>query len=46
MAIQMAVQMDPMDGINIHGDSSFALMLAGQSRGYDIWHYDVMSLTG
>ena len=45
MAIQMAVQMDPMDGINIHGDSSFALMLAGQSRGYDIWHYDVMSLT-
>jgi glutathione synthase len=41
----MAVQMDPMDGINIHGDSSFALMLACQSRGYDIWHYDVMSLT-
>jgi glutathione synthase len=45
MAIQMAVQMDPMDGINIQGDSSFALMLAGQSRGYDIWHYDVTSLT-
>ena len=45
MAIRMAVQMDPMDGINIHGDSSFALMLAAQSRGYDIWHYDVMSLT-
>lgn len=45
MAIRMAVQMDPMDGINIHGDSSFALMLAAQSRGYDIWHYDVTSLT-
>jgi glutathione synthase len=30
MAIRMAVQMDPLDGINIHGDSSFALMLAGQ----------------
>ena len=45
MAIKMAVQMDPMDGININGDSSFALMLAGQARGYHIWHYDVGSLT-
>ena len=45
MAIKMAVQMDPMDGVNIHGDSSFALMLAAQSRGYDIWHYDVTSLS-
>ena len=45
MAIKMAVQMDPMDGININGDSSFALMLSAQTRGYDIWHYDVGSLT-
>ena len=45
MALEMAVQMDPMDGININGDSSLALMLAGQARGYDIWHYDVGSLT-
>ncbi len=45
MAIKMAVQMDPMVGVNIHGDSSFALMLAAQSRGYDIWHYDVTSLS-
>lgn len=45
MAIKMAVQMDPMDGINIHGDSSFALMLAAQSRGYDVWHYDVETLS-
>jgi glutathione synthase len=45
MTIKMAVQMDPMDGINIIGDSSFALMLAGHTRGYDIWHYDVGSLT-
>ena len=45
MTIKMAVQMDPMDGININGDSSFALMLAGQARGYDIWHYDVGTLT-
>jgi glutathione synthase len=45
MTIKMAVQMDPMDGINITGDSSFAVMLAGQARGYDIWHYDVGTLT-
>ena len=45
MAIKVAVQMDPMDGINIAGDSSFALMLAAQLRGYDVWHYDVGSLT-
>ena len=45
MAIKVAVQMDPMDGINIDGDSSFALMLAAQARGYDVWHYDVETLT-
>ena len=45
MTVKVAVQMDPMDGINIHGDSSFALMLSAQARGYDIWHYDVGSLT-
>ena len=45
MSVRVAVQMDPMDGVNIDGDSSFALMLAAQSRGYDIWHYDVETLT-
>lgn len=44
MAIKVAVQMDPMDGVNIAGDSSFALMLAAQLRGYDVWHYDVGTL--
>lgn len=45
MAIKVAVQMDPMDGINIAGDSSFALMLSAQARGYDVLHYDVGTLT-
>jgi glutathione synthase len=45
MGIKVAVQMDPMDGINIKGDSSFALMLAAQKRGYAVWHYDVGTLT-
>ena len=45
MSMRVAVQMDPMEGVNINGDSSFALMLSAQARGYDIWHYDVETLT-
>ena len=45
MGLRVAVQMDPMAGININGDSSFALMIAAQARGYDVWHYDVDTLT-
>ena len=44
MTLRVAVQMDPLDSINIAGDSSFALMLAAQARGYAVWHYDVRSL--
>lgn len=45
MTVRVAVQMDPLSGININGDSSFALMLAAQSRGYQLYHYDVKTLT-
>jgi glutathione synthase len=45
MGLRVAVQMDPMAGININGDSSFALMLCAQARGYAIWHYDVSTLS-
>jgi glutathione synthase len=45
MSLRVAVQMDPLDSINIAGDSSFALMLAAQARGHRLWHYDVRSLT-
>ena len=45
MSLRVAVQMDPMAGVNINGDSSFALMIAAQARGYDVWHYDVGTLT-
>lgn len=44
MGLRVAVQMDPMETININGDLSFALMLAAQARGFDLWHYDVSSL--
>jgi glutathione synthase len=31
--------MDPLDSINIAGDSSFALMLTAQERGHSLFHY-------
>ena len=39
--LKVAVQMDPMDTINIDGDSTFALMLEAQTRGHALWHYEV-----
>ncbi|HTM96802.1 MAG TPA: glutathione synthase [Croceibacterium sp.] len=45
MSLRVAVQMDPLESINIAGDSSFALMLAAQERGHGLFHYDVDSLT-
>ena len=44
MSLRVAVQMDPIEGINIAGDSSFALMLSAQARGHAVWHYDVASI--
>ena len=44
MPLRVAVQMDPLESINIAGDSSFALMLAAQARGHEVWHYDVTTL--
>ncbi|MCJ2186330.1 glutathione synthase [Novosphingobium beihaiensis] len=44
MALRIAVQMDPLESINIAGDSSFALMLAAQARGHTLFHYDVRTL--
>ncbi|MES2698889.1 MAG: glutathione synthase [Pseudomonadota bacterium] len=45
MTLRVAFQMDPLESINIAGDSSFALMLAAQARGHEVWQYDVASLT-
>lgn len=45
MSLRVAVQMDPIENIKIAGDSSFALMLAAQERGYSVFEYHVESLT-
>lgn len=39
MSLVIAVQMDPLDAINIAGDSTFALMLSAQARGHRLFHY-------
>jgi glutathione synthase len=37
--------MDPLEGINIAGDSSFALILKAQERGHTCYHYEAPDLT-
>ncbi len=44
MSLRVAVQMDPIEGINIAGDSSFALIEAAQARGHSVFEYGVKSL--
>jgi glutathione synthase len=43
--LQVAVQMDPIDSINIDADSTFALMLEAQARGHKLWHYEVRHMS-
>lgn len=45
MTLRIAVQMDPIESVNIAGDSSFALMESAQARGYSLYEYHVESLT-
>jgi glutathione synthase len=37
--LNVAVQMDPIERINIRGDSTFALLLEAQERGHEIAYY-------
>jgi glutathione synthase len=43
--LKVAVQMDPMETVNIDADSSFALMVEAQSRGHTLWHYLVTDMS-
>jgi glutathione synthase len=45
MPLRVAVQMDPIESINISGDSTFALMVAAQQRGHRLYHYLADALT-
>jgi glutathione synthase len=48
MPLKIAVQMDHISKINIAGDTTFALCLAAQERGHQLFHYvpDQLSLRG
>jgi len=39
MSLKIAVQMDPIERINIKGDSTFALLLEAQKRGHKLSYY-------
>jgi glutathione synthase len=39
MPLKVAVQMDPIERINIRGDSTFALLLEAQRRGHTLSYY-------
>ena len=45
MPLRVAFQMDPLEGIGIAGDSSFALMLKAQELGHRLYHYLAAALT-
>ena len=44
-SLNVAVQMDPLETIGIASDSTFALMLSAQARGYRLFHYLASDLT-
>ena len=45
MSLRVAVQMDPLEGIDIAGDSTFAIMIGAQRRGHSLWYYKPEDLT-
>jgi glutathione synthase len=45
MALTVAIQMDPIEKIDIGGDSTFALALEAQARGHTLLYYGPRDLT-
>lgn len=44
MTIKLGIVMDPIESINIKKDTSFAMMLEAQKRGYEIYYMQVNDL--
>jgi glutathione synthase len=40
MPLKVAIQMDPIEGINIETDTTFLMMLEAQTRGHGLWVYE------
>jgi glutathione synthase len=45
MSLRVAVQMDPLERVNIGGDSTFAIMLKAQDLGHELYWYSVEDLS-
>jgi glutathione synthase len=45
MTLKIACQMDPIESIDVPGDSTLAMLLAAQDRGHDIFYYTPTDLT-
>ena len=45
MSLTVAIQMDPIESVNIDADSTFALALEAQKRGHRLYHYLPQHLT-
>ncbi len=45
MTLTCAIQMDPMEGIDIDADSTFALALEARARGHVLYHYRPQALS-
>ncbi|MFQ5775781.1 MAG: glutathione synthase, partial [Kiloniellaceae bacterium] len=45
MSLAVAIQMDPVEAIDIHSDSTFALALEAHRRGHGLYHYLPQNLT-
>ncbi len=39
MSLDVAIQMDPIETVDIAADSTFAMALEAQQRGHRLWHY-------
>jgi glutathione synthase len=44
MPLKVAIQMDPVSGINIDTDTTFLMMLEAQARGHSLWVYEPATL--
>jgi glutathione synthase len=45
MPLRVAIQMDPIESVNIDGDSSFVMGLSAEARGHKLWHYHPRQLS-
>ncbi|MGA9659896.1 MAG: glutathione synthase [Asticcacaulis sp.] len=45
MSLRVAVQMDPIENINIAADTTFIMLMAAQRRGHTLWVYEPCHLS-